>query len=187
MDYTMNEKIGRIKKECLNNAEKDPVKLFCKIAKMDFVSIHGPEHHFLDGACVLTAFYNSGGNIDLEHSLEKLSEQSGKMPGAMCGMWGVCGAVTSVGAALAIIDNTGPLSKNDWGLHMQYTSKAVLEISKTGGPRCCKRDAFFAMKSAVEFMNENYNVNIPLSEIACAFSSKNEQCLKGRCPFYGKN
>ena len=32
------------------------------------------------------------------------------MPGAMCGFWGVCGAITSVGAALAIIDGTGPLS-----------------------------------------------------------------------------
>ena len=105
----------------------------------------------------------------------------------MCGQWGVCGAVTSIGAALAIIDNTGPLSTSDWGLHMQYTSKAVMEIAKTGSPRCCKRDAFFAMKTAVDFINENYNVKIPAGGIKCAFSMRNEQCLKERCPFYGKN
>ena len=33
-----------------------------------------------------------------------------RMPGAMCGLWGICGAITSIGAALAIIDGTGPLS-----------------------------------------------------------------------------
>lgn len=187
MEYTMNERIESIKKECLKTKEPDPVKLFYKIATLDFVRIHGPEHHFLDGACILTAFYNAGGGIDLEKCLIKLSEQSIKMPGAMCGQWGVCGAVTSVGAALAIIDNTGPLSGTDWGLHMEFTSRATIEISKTGGPRCCKRDAFFAMKTAVDFLNENYNVKIPVSDIKCTFSMRNEQCLKERCPFYGKN
>ncbi|MBQ8002409.1 MAG: hypothetical protein IJ297_03090 [Clostridia bacterium] len=171
----------------MNTKETNPIKLFYKIAGKDFVRIHGPEHHFLDGACILTAFYNSGGEIDLEKSLIKLLEQSNKMPGAMCGQWGVCGAVTSVGAALAIIDNTGPLSTVDWGLHMKFTSKAVLEISQTGGPRCCKRDAFFAIRTAVDFINENYGMQIPGSDIKCAFSRRNEQCLKERCPFYGKN
>lgn len=184
MEYTMNERIENIIRECLNTTETNPIKLFYKIAKSDFVRIHGPEHHFLDGACILTAFYNAGGKIDLKAALKKLEEQSVKMPGAICGQWGVCGAVTSVGAALAIIDNTGPLSVTDWGLHMQYTSKALSGIAKTGGPRCCKRDAFFAMKTAVEFINENYEVSIPVSEIKCTFSPKNEQCLKERCPFY---
>ena len=187
MEYTMNERIGLIAKQCLDSKETNPVKLFYKIASKDFVRIHGPEHHFLDGACILTAFYNAGGDIDLTASLDKLKEQSVKMPGAMCGQWGVCGAVTSVGAALAIIDNTGPLSGVDWGLHIQFTSKALLELSKTGGPRCCKRDAFFAIKTAVDFMNESYNVKIPCCDIRCTFSARNEQCLKERCPFYDED
>ena len=40
---------------------------------------------------------------------------------AMCGLWGVCGAVASIGAALAIIDGTGPLSDDGtWGEHMAF-------------------------------------------------------------------
>ena len=50
-----------------------------------------------------------------------------------------------LGAALAIIDGTGPLSTEDWGSHMEYTSKALARLAKTGGPRCCKHDAFSAM------------------------------------------
>ncbi|MBR6729534.1 MAG: hypothetical protein IKL80_05160, partial [Clostridia bacterium] len=160
MEYTQNERIERIMKECLASDEKNPVKLFFSVAKLDFVRMHGPEHHFLDGACILTAFYNAGGEINLKEGLEKLSEESCKMPGAMCGYWGVCGAVTSIGAALSIIDKTGPLSGEDWGRHMQYTSAALSHLAATGGPRCCKRDAFFALEAAVEYINSHYAVKI---------------------------
>lgn len=187
MEYTMEERINHIMHECLNSKETDPVKLFFKIACMDFVRIHGPEHHFLDGACILTAFCNAGGNADLKAGLGHIAEESVKMPGAMCGHWGVCGAVTSIGAALGFIDKTGPLSKKDWGKHMECTSKALASLAKTGGPRCCKRDAFFAFLAAVEYINENYAVKMPVSEIRCAFSHRNEQCLKEGCPFYVKN
>lgn len=184
MEYTMIERIERILHECLLSKEVDPIRLFYKIAEMDFVRIHGPEHHFLDGACILVAFYNAGGNIDLREGLARIAEQSLKMPGAMCGHWGVCGAVSSIGAALSVIDRTGPLSEADWGKHMLYTSAALADLASTGGPRCCKRDAFFAFRAAVKFINENYNVKIHTDEIKCAFSHKNAQCLKERCPFY---
>ena len=63
------------------------------------------------------AFKNASGDIDLGEALEKLIREGLRMPGAMCGLWGVCGAVTSIGAALSIIDGTGPLSVDGtWGL-----------------------------------------------------------------------
>ena len=86
-----------------------PIAIFKRMAKKEYVSIHGPEHHVLDGACFLVAFKNAGGNINLDEALEKLFHEGLRMPGAMCGLWGVCGAVTSIGAALSIIDGTGPL------------------------------------------------------------------------------
>lgn len=66
--------------------------------------MHGPEHHILDGASLLVAYKNAGGNIDIENALEKLMSEGLRMPGAMCGLWGICGAITSIGAALSIID-----------------------------------------------------------------------------------
>ena len=107
------------------------------------------------------------------------------MPGATCGMWGVCGAVSSMGAALSIIDGTGPLSSDDsWGKHMEFTSKALCSLSQVGGPRCCKRDAFLSFQKVIEYINESYNVNLESSRIECRFSEKNEQCIKEKCPFY---
>ena len=107
------------------------------------------------------------------------------MPGATCGMWGVCGAVSSVGAALSIIDQTGPLSADaSWGKHMEYTSKALYSLSQVGGPRCCKRDAYLSFQKVIEFINETYDVKLESTPIECDFSEKNEQCIKVKCPFY---
>ena len=107
------------------------------------------------------------------------------MPGAACGLWGVCGAVTSIGAALAIIDGTGPLSTEDWGSHMEYTAAALARLAKTGGPRCCKRDAFTAMEQAVEYIQDHYGIALERKPIHCDFSSRNAQCIGQRCPYNG--
>ncbi len=186
MEYTMEERGEKIIAFCLNEVEKNPVKIFEKIAKEDFIRIHGPEHHILDGASILTAYYNAGGKIELQTSLRELMKRGMQMPGATCGMWGVCGAVSSMGAALSIIDGTGPISTDEsWGKHMLFTSNALHRLAEIGGPRCCKRDAFLSFEEAVKFLNQNYDVKLEISGITCAFYEKNEQCIGRRCPFRG--
>lgn len=186
MEYTLQQRAELIISECMKMRDTSPYEIFHAIAQKDFVRIHGPEHHILDGACILTAFHNAGGNIDLPAALQKLMAEGLRMPGAACGLWGVCGAVTSIGAALAIIDGTGPLSTEDWGSHMEYTSSALARLAKTGGPRCCKRDAFTAMEQAVEYIQNRYGVTMKHKPIRCDFSSRNAQCIGERCPYNGQ-
>jgi len=183
----VEERAKKIIDACLQETSKNPIDIFCNIAQRDFVRIHGPEHHVLDGAALLTAFHNAGGAIELQTSLNELMKRGLQMPGATCGMWGVCGAVSSLGASLSIIDGTGPLSSDlSWGKHMEFTSKALCSLSRVGGPRCCKRDAFLSLQKAIEYIIENYNVRLESSRIECSFSKKNEQCIKEKCPFYKK-
>ena len=183
----MTEKAIKIIEACMLEHSKNPIEIFNNIAHKEFVNIHGPEHHILDGACILTAFYNAGGKIDLHESLNELMKRGLQMPGATCGMWGVCGAVSSMGAALSVIDGTGPLSVDaSWGKHMEFTSKALYSLSQTGGPRCCKRDAYLSFQKAIEHINENYGVKLESGSIECSFSEKNAQCIKERCPFFKK-
>ena len=183
----MEERGRKIVEACLRERSTNPIEIFRNIAQMDFVRIHGPEHHVLDGAALLTAFYNAGGEIDLPNSLKELMKRGLQMPGATCGMWGVCGAVSSMGAALSIIDGTGPLSADvSWGKHMEFTSKALYSLSQVGGPRCCKRDALLSFQEAIRYINENYDVELQSEKIECCFHEKNEQCIQERCPFYKK-
>ncbi len=162
-----------------------PVQIFKNIVRNDYMNMHGPEHHVLDGASILVAYKNAGGNIDLDTALEKLMFEALRMPGAMCGLWGICGAITSVGAALAIIDGTGPLSTDGtWGKHMQFTSDAIGELGQINGPRCCKRDAMVAFKHGIQYVNENYGVNLEIEDVKCEYFDMNEQCIKDRCPYF---
>lgn len=186
MEYTMEERGKLIIDFCMKEDGCNPIEIFEKIAKNEFVGIHGPEHHILDGASILTAYFNAGGKIDLQASLAELMRRGMQMPGAICGMWGVCGAVSSMGAALSIIDGNGPLSADDsWGKHMVFTSSALHKLAEIGGPRCCKRDAFLSFEEAVKYVNENYDVELEISSITCDFHEKNEQCIGKRCPFRG--
>ena len=184
MDYSLQQRAELIIAECMGMSSANPYEIFHTIAQKDYIRIHGPEHHVLDGACVLTAFRNAGGSIDLQAALQKLMYEGLRMPGAACGLWGVCGAVTSIGAALAIMDGTGPLSGEDWGSHMEYTSAALAQLAKTGGPRCCKRDAFLSMEQAVGYIKKRYGVTLDMPPIQCDFSPRNDQCIGMRCPYH---
>ena len=182
---TVYEKAELIIRDIKLEEGVNPVHIFKRIAQKEYVSIHGPEHHILDGASILIAFKNAGGNIDIDKALEKLMAEGLRMPGAMCGLWGICGAITSIGAALSIIDGTGPLSNDGtWGNHMQFTSTAIGELGKINGPRCCKRDAMIAFKNGIDYINNNYDVNLEYDQMKCEYSNLNEQCIKERCPFY---
>ena len=184
---TIEEKARLIIRDIRQEKGTNPVRIFKNIAKKDYISIHGPEHHVLDGACILVAFSNAGGKIDLDRSLESLLGEELRMPGAMCGLWGICGAITSIGAALAIIDGTGPLSDDGtWGKHMSFTAKAVGELGAINGPRCCKRDAMIAFKNGVEYINAHYDAQLEYEEQVCEYSDINRQCIKERCPFYSE-
>lgn len=138
MNY--NEKYDLIRQAVIENKSTDPVEIAKSVMKKDFVSIHGPEHHFLDSAAFIVAYKNAGGDINVPACLDELAKRAALMPGAMCGYWGVCGAAASVGAALSIIHGTGPLSSDEFYKdNMRYTSSVLSEMSKTGGARCCKR------------------------------------------------
>ena len=118
-------------------------------------------------------------------SLEQLKDRTMKMPGAMCGLWGICGDVASLGASLSILHKTGPLSNDNYYKdHMLFTAKVLNKMSTIGGPRCCKRNAFITIQSAVEFVNEHYNSQMQIDKITCDYSKFNQQCLKNKCPFF---
>lgn len=50
MDYSIEERSKHTLTMCLQESSKNPVEIFHKIAKQEFIRIHGPEHHILDGA-----------------------------------------------------------------------------------------------------------------------------------------
>ena len=179
------EETGAIRAACLTHAGTDPAAIAQQLMAHPAIAIHGPAHHFLDGAALLTALRNAGAEIDLPAALDELCRRAEGMPGAACGLWGVCGAAASVGAALSILHQTGPLSSDrHYGDHLRLTADILRRMGEAGGPRCCKRHAFLALSAAAEFVRREYGIALTLAPIRCPFSAQNAQCLGPRCPFH---
>lgn len=182
----IEEKALIIKDYCLKEEKLiNPIQIVKNIMNLECVNIHGPEHHIIDGASLLTAIYNYKKDFNLDKALDELIKRAYKMPGAMCGYFGVCGSATSIGAVLSIIHNTGPLSNDSYYKdNMELTSTIIQNMAKIGGPRCCKRNAFISLTTAIEFLKNKYNINLEKEDIICEYSISNKQCLKDKCPFH---
>ena len=153
---TVKEKAELIVKDIKKERGTNPVVIFKQIAEKEYVSIHGPEHHILDGASLLVAYKNAGGEIDLEQALDRLMAEGLRMPGAMCGLWGICGAITSIGAALAT------------------TVGVLTEVPVI----------LMLVRIANDYVNAHYGVTLQYEQMQCGFTDFNEQCIKERCPFH---
>ena len=172
---------------CLRENSKNPVEIMQKLMALPFCHMHGPEHHVMVGAALLTAYKNAGGEIDLGKALCEMQARGKQVPGGVCGFWGACGAGISAGIFVSIATGATPLANKDWGLANKMTSAALGAIGEVGGPRCCKRDSYLSIIQAVGFAREQLGVEMELGEIRCVHSAQNNQCIGKRCPFYQKN
>lgn len=178
---------NKLKEQLLNEKSKNPIVIFTSLVNKDEIPMHGPIHHFIDGATILTAIHNVQNDFDLSEALDELFNRAETMPGAICGNWGVCGSASSVGAALSILHKSGPLSSDEhYKNHMELVSRILHKISEVGGPRCCKRNAYISLSTTIQFLKEKYNIDLEISDIKCDFSNKNNQCIGAKCP-YNKN
>ncbi len=168
---------------CMTETSKDPVEIIEKMMTMPFCHMHGPEHHVMVGASLLTAYKNAGGDIDLDKALAEMLSRGKSVPGGACGFWGACGAGISSGMFVSIISGSTPLENEPFALSHKMTSKSLNAIGEVGGPRCCKRDSFLSILAAIDFVAEHFGVQMDKPEITCHYSSQNNQCIGKRCPF----
>lgn len=170
---------------CFSETSRDPIAILEKMMSMPFCHMHGPEHHVMVGAALLTAYKNAGGELDFPKALQEMYSRGKAVPGGACGFWGACGAGVSTGQFVSIVTGSTPLAVEPWGLSNQMTAKALESIGKVGGPRCCKRDSYLAILAAIDFAAEHLNVHMEKSMPVCTRSGQNNQCIGKRCPFVG--
>lgn len=168
---------------CLEETSKDPICIMKKLMSQPFCHMHGPEHHVMAGAALLTAYKNAGGDLDLPDALLEMSNRGKSVPGGACGFWGACGAGISSGMFVSILSKSTPLAEEPYALSHKMTSASLGRIGEIGGPRCCKRNSFLAILSAVDFVEQYFGIKMEKHEVVCDFSHKNNQCIGSRCPF----
>ena len=168
---------------CMKETSKNPVEIIDKMMALPFCHMHGPEHHVMVGSALLTAYRNAGGDIDLEKALIEMMNRGKSVPGGACGFWGACGAGISTGMFVSIVSKSTPLAREPFALSHKMTAKSLGAIGEIGGPRCCKRDSFLSILNAIDFVKEQFDVEMEKPEIVCHYSAQNNQCIGKRCPF----
>ena len=155
---------------CLEDTSRNPIEILERLMSQPECHMHGPEHHVLVGAALLTAYNNclpDSAKLDMTEALAEVVERGQQVPGGACGYMGACGASISTGIFMSIL----------------CTSRALEQVAENGGPRCCKRDSYLSILTAIDFVKENLGVEMEKPEVRCSRSQINEQCIGKKCPF----
>lgn len=171
---------------CLADTSRNPIEILEKLMSQPDCPMHGPTHHVLVGAALLTAYNNclpDSNKLNLEEALAEMRERGEQVPGGACGYLGACGASISTGIFLSIVTRNTPFSTDTWRLCNLCTARALEQVAENGGPRCCKRDSYLSVLTAIDFVKENLGVEMVKPEVHCTRSQINEQCIGKKCPF----
>lgn len=178
-----------IEQTCINSKLEDPLELSLILMKNPKIKMHGPEHHFLVPAVLLSAYYNKKEDYrKKENKIKESRNRAEKILGGFCGSHGICGAAVGTGIFISLITDATPLSEKEWKLSNQITAENLLSIADYGGPRCCKRDTFLAIIGAVKFLRKHFEFTMNIDkDIHCEFTKLNKECKKTDCMFYPHN
>jgi hypothetical protein len=176
-----------IERFTIGSASKDPVRMAITLMKGPAVKMHGPEHHFLVPAVLLSAYYNVKAEpAKKEAGIRKARQRAEKVLGGFCGFYGNCGAAVGTGIFMSIMTDATPLSQREWRLSNLMCADSLHAIADSGGPRCCKRDSFLAILEALRFVKEQFRTEMGTGPdaVKCEFHHLNKECRKAECRFY---
>jgi len=171
-----------IEQVCQTTRETDLIALLDEIRRQPAIPRHGPEHHVLVPAIILTAYRNLGGEVTPEMFHTALTR--GKtMPGGSCGFLGVCGAATGVGIAFSLLLGANPVKPVE-RRQVQEAVQAVLEeLTFRDAARCCQRECWLALRRAAELSRELLPVPLQAAApLVCRQSGDHQDCLQFHCP-----
>ena len=175
-----------ILKECKASTDTNPISLANKIMKDKLVNIHGPEHHYLVPAVLLTCYANKIGDRSIiTNALSTLRTRMVKIPGNICGTHGGCGSILGAAAFVSYITQTTSLSEKKWSELHSFSAQGLFLVSKYPGPRCCKRNTYIGILHGMAWLHETLKIELERPDvIVCDFHLRNTQCINEKCLFY---
>jgi hypothetical protein len=172
-----------LKQVLASSKSTDPLEIIEQVMAHPSVPMHGPEHHAIVPAAIITAIKNAGYPVP-ESAVDKAIERGSKVPGGWCGLYGDCGAAVGVGIAVSVLTNATPLMGKERSLALGGISFALSRMLD-GQPRCCKRASRVAVEAAVEYLEDKLSIKLTKSKgITCTYTVRNQQCAKTECPYY---
>lgn len=178
------EALAVIEHICATSKEKDMLKLFKHIRSHPSIPKHGPEHHAMVPAIIVTAYKNSGGNVP-ENALKTALSRGSGIIGGSCGFLGMCGAASGVGIGFAIILQSSPVTTTSRQAAQQVTHAVLGEIATYKAARCCNREVWTALSIASKLSKKFLHVNLEaMADFKCDQKKFNQYCYGKQCPMF---
>jgi len=172
-----------IKTTCNHTKETDPLKIANLLMKHPAIPMHGTEHHYLASCATLASMRNLG-LFDIDPlQIDKAAALARLPPLGSCALWGACGAAIGVGIAFSRAFKANIMSGEERSIALNLVSQSLGEISKLGGPRCCKASVVLSLQVARKFLAERYSAQFDERNPICEFKNA-EPCLRESCPFH---
>jgi len=176
--------LAAIEQICRTTRETDLVALLEAIRRHPALPRHGPEHHVLVPAIILTAYRNLGGEVTPEMFRTALARGQ-DVAGGACAFWGVCGAAAGVGIAFGVLLRANPLKPRERRQVQEAVQAVLTELSSWEAARCCQRESWLALRRAAELSRTL--LPLPLTAdapLVCRQSGDRPDCLQSRCPLF---
>jgi hypothetical protein len=104
-----------IKRVCADTRVDSPLELARQLMREPALKMHGPEHHFLVPAVLLSCATRAlGQTSELGVRLAEVRRRAQTVPGGACGLHGACGAGVGAGIYAAVMTGSTPLSTDPW-------------------------------------------------------------------------
>src|SRR3712207_2605061 len=167
---------------CSQTNDTNPLEISMRLMEDSRVNLHGPEHHYLIPASLITSYCNIFENSDVKiERLKTAKDRAATVPGGYCGFYGSCGAGVGTGIFASVITEATPLTRDSWGFANKMTGYVLYALGEIGGPRCCKRNGWYSIIKASEFLEKEMGKRLfdyDLAKPVCTYKNKNTECIK---------
>ena len=179
----VQDSLELIRKTAVKATHSNMIALLKAIRKHPIFPIHGPDHHALVPAIILSVYKNLGGDISDQDILTGI-DRGNTIPGGACSFLGVCGAAIGVGIAFSIILNANPYKGKERQIVQKATKEVLEEVALYEAPRCCQRECWIALRVASR-LSSYLTIRLPAEgNFICTQSRLNKECIGRKCPLY---
>lgn len=173
-----------IEQICQNSKHTDMMALFRDIRNHPVIPKHGPEHHAMVPAIIVTCYKNLGFKVP-KNVLKTAISRGSSIIGGACGFLGMCGAASGVGIGFAVLLESTPVTSKTRSMAQKVTHKVLGEIAKYEAARCCHREVWTALVLASEISQEFLGVALQTTvQIKCDQKRYNQYCYGKGCPIF---
>jgi hypothetical protein len=148
----------------------------------------GCENAWIAAGALMAALKNEGTmGVTNEQIVETLNRTKRQAIGGYCGLTGVCGIVPAIGACFSVILGAACPKDLETAMTMKVAARIVAKIADETGPCCCKNFVRTGLSEAIIFVEEYFNISLPLPSeaIICSHSSRHPHgCRESKCSYF---